>query len=86
MSTNNTFHVFSSYENANKTKSTSAQIIRARNPIQDIYEAYKNSELVTFNDEILIADTYNIRPYLKEICEKVQKSNSVCLRYHLDKK
>ena len=82
VSTNNTFHVFSSYENASKRNPPALQIIRARNPIQDIYEAYKQSELVTCNDEILIADTYNIRPYLKEICEKVQKSNSVCLRYH----
>ena len=81
-SSSTTWHIFSSQEIASLRTPKSKQVIRVRNPIQDLYQDFISQDLPKFHNEILLADTHNIRPHLVEISEKLKRDSNVCLRFH----
>lgn len=80
--TNTTAHVFSSKQVENTRDPAAKRIIAAQNPISELHKKYSAMSTFKVRNEIMVADTYSIRTYLKSICDKALQSNKVCLRFH----
>ena len=80
----NTMHVFSSEENLSKRTPKPKNIIHFHSPLYDLMDLLVDfkARVELREKNILIADTYNLRPYLNELASLLSKIGSVELRYH----
>ncbi len=81
---NKTAHVYSSDENYYKRTPLAKNIFKFHSPLYEIFESVqdKRKQNKITPEEILIADTYNIRHRLLDLAEHLEKKNLVKIRLH----